>query len=128
MRSSGAAEDLAGASSAGQYETVLGVRGPEAVAAAIGRCLVSASSERVRAYAGRSSSTNPTLRKLSTQQLEDGTPVHSFSTLLETLKTIARNRVVPRGLPDSAAFDKVTTPTPLQARALALLNLAPSAT
>jgi phosphohistidine swiveling domain-containing protein len=59
VRSSGAAEDLAGASYAGQYETVLGVQGPEAVADAIGRCLASASSERVRAYAGRSSASSP---------------------------------------------------------------------
>ena len=64
----------------------------------------------------------PALRKASTQQLEDGTPVHSFRTLLDSLRTIARNRVVPRGLPDSAAFEIVTTPTPLQARALALLT------
>jgi phosphohistidine swiveling domain-containing protein len=59
VRSSGAAEDLAGASYAGQYETVLAVQGPEAVAAAIGRCLASASSERVRAYAGPSSASSP---------------------------------------------------------------------
>ena len=52
--------------------------------------------------------------------------MHSFRTLLNALKTMTRNRVVPRGLPESAAFDVVTTPTPLQARALALLNLTPS--
>ncbi|MGH7910287.1 MAG: IS1634 family transposase [Candidatus Dormibacteraceae bacterium] len=62
-------------------------------------------------------------RKASTQQLDDGTPVHSFRTLLADLTTIARNRVVPRGLPAAAAFDCVTTPTPLQARALALLDV-----
>ena len=66
------------------------------------------------------------LRKVSTQQLEDGTPVHSFRTLLDSLMTITRNRVVPRGLPESAAFDIVTTPTPLQARAPTLLNPSPS--
>ena len=68
------------------------------------------------------------LRKASTQQLEDGTPVQSFPTLLNALKTMTRNRVVPRGLPESAAFDVDTTPTPLQARALALLHLTPSGT
>lgn len=52
VRSSGSAEDLPGTSYAGQYETVLAVEGPEAVADAIGRCLASASSERVRAYRG----------------------------------------------------------------------------
>lgn len=50
VRSSGTAEDLTGASYAGQYETVLGVQGPAAVADAIGRCLASASSGQVRAY------------------------------------------------------------------------------
>jgi hypothetical protein len=63
------------------------------------------------------------LRKASTQRLEDGTPVHSFATLVDHLKTMARNRVLPRGMPDTAAFDIVTTPTPLQARALGLLKL-----
>ncbi|HEV2368975.1 MAG TPA: PEP/pyruvate-binding domain-containing protein, partial [Acidimicrobiales bacterium] len=52
VRSSGTVEDLGDASFAGQYETVLGVEGPKAVADAIGRCLASASSERVRAYTG----------------------------------------------------------------------------
>jgi rifampicin phosphotransferase len=52
VRSSGSAEDLAEASYAGQYETVLGVEGPEALASAIGRCLASANSEHVRAYRG----------------------------------------------------------------------------
>jgi rifampicin phosphotransferase len=50
VRSSGTAEDLSAASYAGQYETVLGVEGPEAAADAIGRCLASASSGQVRAY------------------------------------------------------------------------------
>jgi len=52
VRSSGLAEDLAEASYAGQYDTVLGVEGAEAVADAIGRCLASAASEQVRAYRG----------------------------------------------------------------------------
>lgn len=68
------------------------------------------------------------LRKASTQQLEDGTQVHSFRTLLNALATITRNQVVPRSLPETAAFHVVTTPTPLQARALALLNLPPRPT
>ena len=52
VRSSGAAEDTADASYAGQYETVLGVVGDDAVADAVRRCLASASSEQVRAYVG----------------------------------------------------------------------------
>ncbi len=50
VRSSGVAEDLPDASFAGQYETILDVRGPEAVERAILRCLASASSGRVEAY------------------------------------------------------------------------------
>lgn len=52
VRSSGTAEDLADASFAGQYETVLGVRGPGEVAAALRTCVASAAAARVRAYAG----------------------------------------------------------------------------
>jgi pyruvate,water dikinase len=52
VRSSGTAEDLAGASYAGQYETVLGAKGPDEVSRAVLHCLASASSARVRAYAG----------------------------------------------------------------------------
>jgi rifampicin phosphotransferase len=52
VRSSGLAEDLAEASYAGQYETVLGVEGAQAVASAIRRCLASAASDQVRAYRG----------------------------------------------------------------------------
>ncbi len=50
VRSSGVAEDLKGASFAGQYETVLDVRGTEAIIAAIKRCWASAFSTRVTAY------------------------------------------------------------------------------
>ncbi len=68
------------------------------------------------------------LRKAHTGQLPDGTPVHSFRTLLAELATLTRNRVVPTGAPDEAAFEIVATPTPLQARALALLHLTPTST
>ncbi|HZD68361.1 MAG TPA: PEP/pyruvate-binding domain-containing protein, partial [Actinomycetes bacterium] len=51
VRSSGLAEDLPGASFAGQYETFLGVEGLDAVAEAVVRCAMSARSERVVAYA-----------------------------------------------------------------------------
>lgn len=50
VRSSGIAEDLADASFAGQYETVLDVEGLSAVEAAIARCVASASAARVAAY------------------------------------------------------------------------------
>jgi hypothetical protein len=66
-------------------------------------------------------------RKAQTQRLDDGTPVHSLRTLLAELSTLTRNRVAPAGLGDEAAFDMVATPTPLQARALSLLGVTPTA-
>ncbi|MDP2314706.1 MAG: PEP/pyruvate-binding domain-containing protein [Pseudomonadota bacterium] len=50
VRSSAIDEDHDGASFAGQYETVLGVRGAEAVVAAVVRCWASAGAPRVIAY------------------------------------------------------------------------------
>jgi rifampicin phosphotransferase len=52
VRSSSVAEDLADASYAGQYDTVLGVDGPAGVAHAIRRCVASATSPHVLAYRG----------------------------------------------------------------------------
>ncbi|MBI4575881.1 MAG: hypothetical protein HY722_06425 [Planctomycetes bacterium] len=53
VRSSGSLEDLEGASFAGLYETVLGVRGEEALVGAVARCLDSALAPRVRDYLER---------------------------------------------------------------------------
>lgn len=50
VRSSGVAEDLSGASFAGQYETVLGVRGAEELERAVLRCWASVFSQRVAEY------------------------------------------------------------------------------
>jgi pyruvate,water dikinase len=50
VRSSAVAEDLADASFAGQYETVLNVRGPNAVRDAIGQVRASAASARAQHY------------------------------------------------------------------------------
>ena len=55
----------------------------------------------------------------------DGFPVHSFGTLLAELATLTRNRVVPAGVDERAAFDLLTEPTPLQARALELIGVSP---
>ena len=52
VRSSGVAEDLAGRSFAGQYESVLDVRGLDAVVDAIRTCWASADAARVAAYRG----------------------------------------------------------------------------
>jgi hypothetical protein len=44
------------------------------------------------------------------------------------MATLTRNLVVAAGAPAEAAFEIVATPTPLQARAYALLNLSPAGT
>jgi phosphohistidine swiveling domain-containing protein len=52
VRSSGVAEDLPGASFAGQYETVLNVRGIDALLEAVRKCWASVFNPRVKAYQG----------------------------------------------------------------------------
>jgi len=52
VRSSGHNEDGALQSHAGQYESLLDVRGPDALTTALAACLASADSARARAYAG----------------------------------------------------------------------------
>ena len=59
--------------------------------------------------------------KAQTQRLPDGTAVHSFRSLLTQLATLTKNTV--RVPTSTATFDKLTVPTPLQARALQLLGL-----
>jgi acetylornithine/succinyldiaminopimelate/putrescine aminotransferase/predicted amino acid dehydrogenase/phosphohistidine swiveling domain-containing protein len=53
VRSSGTAEDLAGASFAGMYETFLNIEGDAAVIQAVRHCWASAWTARVAAYAGK---------------------------------------------------------------------------
>jgi len=60
-------------------------------------------------------------RKAATKTTDEGMPVHSFQTLLTDLATLTRNRVVAEGT--GLEFDKTARPTPVQARALELLNL-----
>jgi len=62
------------------------------------------------------------LRKAHTQRLADGSPVHSFKTLLEALKTITRDWVRPHGMGAEAEFTLDTVPNSLQQRALALVR------
>lgn len=61
-------------------------------------------------------------RKDRTQRTAEGQPVHSFRTLLATLGTLVKNRMVPHG-DKRAAFHLLTQPTPLQQRAFDLLGL-----
>lgn len=56
----------------------------------------------------------------------DGLRVSSFATLLAELATLTRNRVVPVGVDEGAAFELLSEPTPLQARAFALIGVTPA--
>jgi len=62
-------------------------------------------------------------RKKRLRQTGDGLPVHSFSTLLQVLATRTRNSCSLPSQPTSAAFQLLSSPTPLQARAFQLLGL-----
>jgi len=60
-------------------------------------------------------------RKARERVLDDGSPVHSFRSLLADLATIVCNECHPEGAPEDAAFDIHTTPNATQKRALDLL-------
>jgi transposase len=62
------------------------------------------------------------LQKAHSKRTTEQLPVQSFQSLLADLATIVKNRVQPRDAA-SATFDLITTPTPLQQRALQLLNV-----
>jgi transposase len=63
------------------------------------------------------------LAKAARRTLKDGSPVHSFRTLLNDLSTIVRNTCQTLAPQRSAAtFQMTTTPTPAQQRALQLLQ------
>jgi len=63
------------------------------------------------------------LRKVHAKVLDDGTPVHSFSTLLKALSGIVRNVCRRRGAgPTEPTVEIVTTPSAPQQRAYALLE------
>lgn len=60
-------------------------------------------------------------QKALTKLTPDGSPVHSFRTLLSDLATIAKNRLVSDG--SSQPVTLITSPTPTQQRALSLLGV-----
>jgi transposase len=63
------------------------------------------------------------LAKVARHTLEDGTPVHSFSTLMAELATIVRNTCrTPSAGPTAPTFDLVTTPSAKQRRAFELIE------
>jgi hypothetical protein len=60
--------------------------------------------------------------KINRRQLDDGTPAHSFSTLMADLSTLVRNTCRVPGKTDAPDFEVLTTPTPAQRRALDLIE------
>jgi len=63
------------------------------------------------------------LAKAARHTLDDGTPVHSFATLLEELATIVRNTCrTPNIGPDAPTFEVLTTPNAKQQRAFELIQ------
>ncbi len=62
------------------------------------------------------------LAKVRRRKLEDGTPPHSFATLLAELATITRNTCRAPGADPQATFQILTSPNPKQSRALDLIN------
>jgi len=62
------------------------------------------------------------MKKVLSLTLEDGSPVHSFQTLMATLQTIVCNTCrTPGGAPDAPTFEIITTPNQTQKRALELI-------
>ena len=63
------------------------------------------------------------LDKVHTKTLNDGSPVHSFQSLLQLLSGIVLNIAqVPGTFDDAATFEITTTPNPTQQRAIELLK------
>jgi transposase len=62
-------------------------------------------------------------RKASTRMLDDGTPAHSFATLMDELSTVVRNTCrIPEGAGDAGAFHITTKPNAKQRHAFDLLQ------
>jgi transposase len=64
----------------------------------------------------------PAERKAHTHTLSDGTPVHSFRTLLDELSTVVRNTCRTTACVEAPAFTIVTRPNATQNHALKLLD------
>ncbi len=63
------------------------------------------------------------LAKAARHTLEDGTPAHSFATLIAELATIVRNTCrTPHAGPEAPTFEVLTSANPKQAHALALVE------
>lgn len=66
------------------------------------------------------------IQKERDHRTPDGLPVGSFRTLMGELATLTRTRVVPAGADERAAFELLSQPTALQARALQLIGISPA--
>jgi len=63
------------------------------------------------------------LAKAASHTLDDGSPVHSFASLLEELATVVRNTCrTPEAGPDAPTFDVLTTANAKQKRSLELIQ------
>ena len=62
------------------------------------------------------------MEKVNSRTLDDGTPVHSFQTLLREMEAIVRNTCrTPKSASDSPTFQLTTTKNEKQKRALELI-------
>jgi hypothetical protein len=61
--------------------------------------------------------------KAATKKTSEKLPVHSFRTMIADLATIVKNKFQSNGLETSLSFEKITQPTPLQQKALDLLEV-----
>ena len=64
-------------------------------------------------------------QKARRKKTQDGSPVHSFQTLLRDLATLTKNRIQPKHQA-LQPFEMITTATPLQQRAFDLLAVSPN--
>ena len=62
------------------------------------------------------------MKKVLSRTLEDGSPVHSYQTLMKELETIVRNTCRTPGAADAPSFQITTTPSDKQKRALELIS------
>lgn len=63
------------------------------------------------------------LSKASTKKLPDGSPVHSFNTLLSSLAMVVSNNANVPAIPNMPSFNIITKPNPTQKKALELVGL-----
>jgi len=79
--------------------------------------------KRVRDPVAPATRSDEAMKKVLTRTLEDGSPVHSFQTLMAQLQAIVRNTCrSPGAALDAPTFEIITTPNHTQKRALDLIS------